>query len=118
MSKKYDPDTKAAVMSALLEGQAAAYIAREYSIPVGTVRSWKSRLQPVATVATEKKEEIGDLLIKYLRINLTTLQKQALIFRNEEWLLGHSPSEAAVLHGVLTDKSIRLLEALSNATGD
>jgi len=33
----YSPETKAAVMAALLEGQSVCKVAKEYSIPKGTV---------------------------------------------------------------------------------
>ena len=65
MSKKYDPDTKAAVMAALLEGQAAAYIAREYSIPVGTV---KRNHTGASEIMNGFNEEVADVLEIHGRI--------------------------------------------------
>lgn len=109
---KYSDETKAAVIAALLAGQSVSAVAKEYDIPKGTVSSWKTR--DVAGVATQKAE-IGDLLIEYLTENLKTLRRQAELFRTEEWLMDQPASDAAVLHGVLTDKAVRLLEALSAA---
>lgn len=130
----YSAETKAAAMAALLEGQAISKVASDFRVPSGTVKAWSagSRLlaagaisaavdqvgtQPVASDATQKKEEIGRLLLEYLRTNLETLQTQSVIFRDPVWLARQSAEGAAVLHGVLTDKTIRLLEALSAATG-
>jgi transposase-like protein len=115
---KYSDEQKAAVLAALLSGQAINEVAKTYSIPAGTVRSWKSRQangESVATVATEKREEVGELLVTYLRENLLTLRQQAVFFRDMDWLRKQGASEAAILHGVLTDKAVRLLEALSKA---
>ena len=113
----HSEETKAAVMAALLAGQSVNSVAKEYKLPVGTVKSWKSR--GVAEKATVKKaDRIGELLLEYLEENLTTLKEQARIFRTETWLMKQNASDVAVLHGVLTDKSIRLLEAMSKNVPD
>lgn len=109
--KRYSSETKAAVLAALMEGQSITKVAKEYDIPKGTVSSWKKRN---ANIATQKKE-VGELLVKYLETNLEALQAQAEAFKNTEWLKKQTASDAAVLHGVMTDKAVRLLEALSNA---
>ena len=109
---------KAAVMAALLSGQAIAEVAREYKIPEGTIKAWRARAKDasqVAAVAAGKKEAIGDLLLEYLHTNLSTLKAQAIVFADSEWLRKQGADELAVLHGVMTDKAIRLLEALSRA---
>lgn len=119
MAKRiYDDATKAAAMAALLAGQSVGEVAQKYNISPQTLRSWKSRQangDSVATVATQKKEEIGDLLIDYLRTILITLKTQAEHFGDKSWLKKQGANELAVLHGVSTDKAIRLLEALSNS---
>lgn len=110
--RNYDDDTKAAVMAELAAGQGVGAVAKKYEIPAGTVKSWKKRLKGEQPVASEKKEAIGDLLVKYLETNLQTLRVQSEAFRDREWLARQSASEVAILHGVLTDKTVRLLEAL------
>ncbi len=116
-ARSYDPETKAAVLAALLEGQSVNAVAKDYGIPSGTVKSWKSRDlgEKVAKVATEKQVEIGDLLVKYMEESLKTLIAQLQIFRDPQWLKIQSASDAAVLHGVQTDKLMRMLEALNRA---
>src|SRR5688500_14626915 len=111
--KSHDPELKAAVLAALLTGQGVNEVARQYSLDPSIVSRWRKTLpaDQLQQLATEKRDEIGDLLVCYLRENLTTLQVQVRHFRNEVWLQDQSASELAVLHGVLTDKSVRLLEA-------
>lgn len=114
--RAYSEETKAAVMAALLAGQAVSAVAKEYDIPEGTVKGWMSkstRTDMVATVPTAKKEAIGDLLIEYLTANIQALRAQAELFSDKEWLRKQSAENAAVLHGVMTDKAVRLIEALS-----
>lgn len=116
--RSYTDEQKAAVMAALLAGQSVSEVAREYKIPEGTIKDWSSRTDRSVPVATGKKAEIGELLVEYVRENLTTLREQAVVFRDPEWLRKQGASELAVLHGVLMDKSIRLLEAMGSANGD
>lgn len=112
---KYSAETKAEVMAALLAGQSVSSVAREYKIPKGTVSNWKNRPKS----GTQKKaEEVGELLVEYLHANLATLRKQVAFFSDEAWLKKQTASDVAVLHGVLTDKSIRLLEALGENVPD
>ena len=120
MIRSYSSEQKAAVLAALLAGQSVSAVAREYKIPPGTVKSWKSRLNngsDVASVATQKKAEVGDLLLAYLRANLEALEVQAQFFKNESWLAKQNAADLAVLHGVTTDKAIRLLEAMNHGVG-
>jgi transposase-like protein len=118
MANDYSDEVKAQALAALLAGQAPALVAATYGIPVGTLKSWKSRQKngdAVATVATEKRERIGALLLEYLETTLETLKAQQVVFRDVDWLKKQSAAEAATLHGVTVDKAIRLLEGLAGA---
>jgi transposase-like protein len=118
MKTKHSAATKAAVMAALLEGQGSTKVAADFKLPEGTVKAWRARMKEhdgsakVASVAPEKREEIGELLVTYLHANLKTLTEQQKVFADPEWLKKQDAGEVAVLHGVMTDKAIRLLEAL------
>ena len=111
--RSYSEETKAAVMAALLEGQSLNYVAKQYKIPKSTIANWSAELNRDGMVPDQKKEEIGDLLICYVALSLKTLQRQVKKFADEKWLEQQSASEVAVLHGVIADKTIRLLEALA-----
>ncbi len=115
--RNYSDETKAAVMAELAAGQGVGKVAKDYEIPVGTVKAWKRRTKDERPVATEKKEAIGDLLVQYLETNLRTLKAQSEVFADPEWLKKQSASEVAMLHGVLTDKTVRLLEAMAPPSG-
>lgn len=116
--REYSDEVKAAVMAALMAGQSISSVAADYRIPEGTVKRWsaanREQLEPVRSA---KRERIGDLLIEYLELNLEALKAQARVFADAEWIKGQAASEVAVLHGVVADKGIRLLEALA-AAGD
>jgi transposase-like protein len=117
---KYSPETKAAAMAALLEGQAINKVAADFKLPEGTVKAWRHRMKGAAVesqVATEKREEIGTLLVDYLHANLSTLRAQQVVFADKTWLMKQDANDLAILHGVMTDKAVRLLEALGGAGG-
>jgi len=116
---EYSEHTKAQALAALLAGQSFSEVARAFSIPIGTLKSWKQR--DVAGVdapdASTKKERIGALLLDYLTTTLETLKAQQVVFRDVDWLKKQSAEGLAVLHGVSVDKAVRLLEGLAD-TGD
>lgn len=121
MATEYSEQVKAQALAALLAGQAPALVAATFGIPIGTLKSWKSRQlngESVATVATEKRERIGALLLEYLETTLETLKAQQKAFADETWLHKQSAESAAILHGVSVDKTIRLLEALTDDDGE
>jgi transposase-like protein len=98
-------------MSSLLAGSGVTQVAREYSLPKSTVSRWKAE----ARAEAGRSDDVGALLLDYLRENLTTLRAQAEAFRDLAWLHKQTAAEAGVLHGILTDKACRLLEALEGA---
>lgn len=113
----YTEETKAAVFAMLLTGQSIRYVAKEFGIPVGTIKAWKSYRangHNMAVVTTKKREAIGDLILVYLSELFTTLHAQMKVFADETWLKQQSAGEVAILHGVIADKGIRLLEALTD----
>jgi len=112
--RSYTAETKAAVLASLLQGQSVSSVAEEYNIPRGTVAVWKSKESSTANISIEKKQQIGEFLLAYLEANLKALRVQVEQFSDKEWLREQNASDAAVLHGVMTDKAIRLLEAFSN----
>ena len=121
--REYSDETKAQVMAALLAGQSVSSAAQEYKIPKGTVSSWRKVALSraiggmVETDATQKSVTLDDLLQGYVETNLVTLREQSQFFRDKDWLRRQPASELAVLHGVLADKTVRILEAYGNAGG-
>lgn len=112
----HDPEVRAAVMAALLQGQAVTAVAEEYKVPTSTVSRWKeAKRRAREAVGKDADPDVGGLLLEYLRENLETLRAQARAFRDLEWLRGQEAADVAVLHGVLTDKAVRLLEALEGS---
>lgn len=112
---QHDESTKAAVMAALLTGQSASVVASEYRIPLGTVKAWavEVRRENGVDAVSDRRERIGALLVDYIEAALVALRAQAEQFSDKTWLARQPASEVAVLHGVIADKTIRILEALA-----
>ncbi len=114
--RAHDQAKKAAVLAALLAGQGVDAVARDYKLPIGTVKGWKSKQvngETLATVTPTQQADIGALLERYLAEALTTLQFQhRTIFRNLPWLKKQSAAELGTLHGIIADKAVRLLEGM------
>jgi transposase-like protein len=115
----YDQETRAAVLAALLSGATVADVSRRLQIPDSTIQYWRDRagIGPKAPddaewIGDEKKADLGELVGEYLNEILVSLRAQAIHTRDKEWLGVQSAGELAILHGVLTDKAIRLLGAL------
>jgi transposase-like protein len=120
---EYSDQVKAQALAALLTGQSFSEVSRMLNVPIGTLKSWKQRDvaglgAPDASSASTKRERIGALLLDYIEEGLTTLREQVRVFRDATWLKQQSASEVAVLHGVIADKQIRLLEALADESDD
>lgn len=110
---RHDPEVRAAAMAALLAGQGVLQVAAEYKLPKATVSRWRQE----ARAEAGRSEDVGALLLDYLSESLETLRAQAVAFRDPEWLHRQDASEAGVLHGILCDKAVRLLEALDPSAG-
>ena len=111
MAKEHSPEIRAAAMAALLAGQGVSEVAEEYALPSSPVSRWKAEARKEAG----RSDDVGELLLDYLSENLRTLRAQAVAFRDPDWLRDQEANSAAVLHGVMTDKAVRLLEALQGS---
>jgi transposase-like protein len=112
--KKYSEETRAAVMASLLAGQSVTQAADAHGVPRGTVAHWSASLRDTKrNVSDDNKERIGDLLVEYLTEALQTMKEQVKIARDEKWLKQQEASQFAVLHGVISDKATKILEALT-----
>lgn len=110
--QQYSDETKAAVLAAIASGTSILNASRQFKVPRSTVRTWcrSAGLSPLVT--PEKKQDLGALVARYLTAGLETLEAQARLFADPEWVKKQSAGELAVLHGVLADKLIRVLSAV------
>lgn len=118
--KKHPDELQSQVIAALLAGQGVGEVAAQYNLDKSVVSRWKTslpsdKLQQIATKTAEKGEQIEEALFGYLIETLTTLKEQVIIAREREYVIKQPAGEFAVLHGVMADKAVRLLEAAERA---
>jgi len=116
----YSPKVKGEVIAALLAGQGVNEVAKQYSIDKATVSRWKTSLpqQELQQIATEKKERLVDLIQAHLVASLKGATKCAEQANDDNWLRQQSAENLAVFYGVLSDKSIRLVEVGARLFGN
>ena len=114
--KAHKDETKAKVIAALTAGHQPSQVCRDFGLPESTVRTWgKSAGVDFAEIRAEKKYRLDELVADYLSENLTTLSAQAIHARKSDWLDRQNAESLAILHGVMADKAIRILEAAAAA---
>lgn len=117
-------EIKAAVLADLVLMSPAA-VAAKYGLKPGTVRGWKSQEQsalvPIESdpvVITQKKHRITALMLEYLEANLNAQIAQAYVAADPTYINRQPAESLAILHGVFSDKAVRLVEALQSGVRD
>lgn len=110
--KPHTPQLRAAVLADLLTGNAVAWVAHKHHISKGLVSQWRREAGITPEVRTKRAISFGELVANYLQQALTTATVQAALFADTEWLKKQSAADLAELHGVLLDRSVRILAAL------
>jgi transposase-like protein len=114
----YSLDVKAAALAALATGESLHSVARRLGISRATLRRWRGSAAPlVAQGDPQKTQQIGAQLCGFLEESIETLTTQARVVRDDAWLRRQSAADLAVLHGVMFDKTARLLAAFEPIEG-
>jgi len=119
--KKHSDEVQAKVIAALLAGQGVAQVARQYKLPHSTVSRLKASLSEgqLDQVGREKRESLAQLIEDHLTESLKAATEIARkVSTDSEWFAKQSAQEVAILYGVLTDKSVRILEAAEAVSGE
>lgn len=113
-------ETKAAVLADLVL-LSPATVAAKYGLKPGTVRRLKSQelhlapLENDPSVITLKKQRIASLMLEYLEASLNAQIAQAYVTADPNYINRQPAESLAILHGVMGDKAVRILEAIHSA---
>lgn len=111
--RRYSTDEKAAALADIyLLGPGA--VSAKYGIPRSTLSTWQETFEIVHDPIV-KKSSIEALAMNYLEASLQALSAQAYVASQPEYIERQPAGELAILHGVMADKSVRLLDALGSA---
>lgn len=110
--RAHQDDVKARVIAALLAGAGVVEIARELELPHNTVSDYKKQIPQTKLdeLRQKKGERLDDLVYDYLVQNLETLRAQSVAVSDVAYIQKQPAGELATLHGVMADKTVRLLE--------
>lgn len=131
MTAMHDTATRAAVLALLATGTSVRKAAKECGVGVATVSRWRDEhgtpvpvvspdttviVAPVGTVFHEdgtqkRRREIGEQLYDYMSISIETLTAQLRLFGDVNWLTKQPAGELGTLHGIVADKTARILAA-------
>ena len=110
--KEHTNEVRAEVISALLAGQGVNEVSRRYNVPKATV----SRIKNGLALEHLEQEKISVLVERHLTQSLKAATSLAeKVCTNEPWFAKQNAADIGVLYGILTDKSIRILEAAESA---
>ena len=111
--RKYSEQERAAALADIvLIGSSAT--AAKYDIPRSTLITWQEQFSIVHNPSI-KKASIEALAMTYLEASLQALTAQAYVISQPEYIERQPAGELAILHGVVADKAVRLLDALGRA---
>lgn len=116
--KQHSQDIQAKVIAALLAGAGVVEIAREMNLPQSTVSTYKAEIpaDKFDELRCKKGERLDDLVYDYLVQNLASLRTQSAIAGDVAYIQKQPAGELATLHGVMADKTVRLLEVTTGRT--
>jgi predicted HAD superfamily Cof-like phosphohydrolase len=115
--KKHSDDTRGPALAALLSGQGIQEVAKQYKLPESTVRDLKKTVssEEFAEVRAKKEEQLASLIESHLHASLEAAAAIASQASNAEWRNKQDADKLGVFYGILTDKSVRILEAAESA---
>ncbi len=120
MGKPHPPEKKAAALAALASGESVRAVAQRLGLSRTTVAMWRDAagLNEPAAVVHEKRQALGEQVYELIEDSIRTLRVQLRVAADESWLKQQSAGELAVFHGVIADKTVRLLASLRPTSDD
>lgn len=106
------PEIKAKAIALLLDGNNAVFVSKETGISQPTIRKWARETPEVGEATADR---IRSLIVHNLETQMEATAAIAEHAKDKEWLMQQDAQQLAVLYGVMTDKSLRILEAMSTA---
>lgn len=116
--RKHSNEVRGQVVADLLSGLGVTKVATKYSLDISVVSRIKSSLSDgeLQEVATIKRLSLAELIENLLRTSLGAATRLAEQCGDEEWRRKQNAADLAILYGVITDKSIKIVEAAENAS--
>lgn len=114
--KAHSPDVKAQAIALLLAGASVSEVMRATGLPQATVSTYKAEIpeDQFDRLRAVKGEQLDEKVYDYMVTNLKSLQAQAEVAGDPEFLRKMSARELAALHGGMFNQAVRFLEATTH----
>ena len=114
MAGGHSAEMKAAALAALATGSSVRAVARQFAVSPATVRAWRlvAGGKPLPVGNPQKDADLGEQLYGYLNESIAALRSQLRVFGDEAWLRSQPAADLGILHGIIADKTVRLLQAV------
>jgi hypothetical protein len=106
--RKVDPAVRAAATAEALAGEPVARVARRNGVSRRAVARWRA-----APTAADKAEQVDARVFTLLLEALDTLSAHLVQVRDPAWVAAQNAHDLAIYTGVLSDKVLVLLHAVS-----
>jgi transposase-like protein len=114
VAKGYSDETKAAALAELATGSSVTAVAQQFGVSRRAIQLWRdaAHLPKLAPATQEKRADLGERLYDYLDASLVALRSQLDVFGDPVWLKEQNAHDLGILHGIIADKTGRLLAAV------
>ena len=117
--KPLDDELKLQLISLHAMGHTSTQISELLGVPLATCERYKKHMRTWIKELTEETKDVLGLVI--LRNVLKTFQTTSKILdatSNEKYIAGQNANDIAILYGVISDKALRVLEALEPSSAE
>ncbi|MCH8978044.1 MAG: transposase [Armatimonadetes bacterium] len=110
--KRWSDEIKAEAMAQLLQGIRPSEVSEGTGVPDQTVRDWAKELGGIDAL---RQGRVDHLLYDYLTEGLLALTAISVQCRDSKWLKEQDAPGLAVVYGIISDKTTRILAAMERA---
>lgn len=114
MAAPHSNEVKAAAVAAVLAGESVSSVAKQFGVSRAAIVEWRDKTGitgEVTPVAQQKKHDLGMQVYGLLEDSIAHLRFQLRVTADEEWIKRQTANDLAIYHGVIADKTVRLLAA-------
>lgn len=109
----WDQSTKANAVAAMISGHSYGEVTKQTGVPKTTLIRWLGEIGPEAFVkARNGQKTLEELIEELARENMLTLINHTKQARDPEWFKRQNAADLAVMDGVMTDKTVRIVQVL------
>lgn len=116
--QRHPPELRARVVAEVVAGDSIRAVAKRWGIPYPTAQAWWREDRPTDTTDARTQRRMVDQLYDTAFDCLDAVRATAGLFQDPAWTRAQTAEGLAVLVGVLSDRTVRMLGGLRPAEPD